>query len=406
LRAGDELEKLRGDLGLPRLASVVKGRRAATEDENAALPHWNVEPSAEPVDGAALLNNLRRVFRRYVVLPKGADIALPLWVVHTWTMDAGDISPLLVLVSPTKRCGKTSVLILLYFLTPRSELSSNITAPALFRYIQDVRPTLLIDEADSFAKGNEELRGILNSGHTKAAANVIRNVDHKPRRFSTWAPKAIATIGTLADTLEDRAVVVRLQRKPPGATVERLRRRDNADFAALRSQAARWAADNFDKLADPNPKMPDLNDRAADNWRPLLTIADLAGGTWPEEARLAACLLSGEEQDGAIGVELLRDIRSALGDDDVIRSSDLVAKLTADPERPWAEWRHGRPLTQKQLAGLLAPFHIISLTVHPPGLPDGKGYRRIDFEEAWAAYYLGQNTPSKQSLHFRSVQTS
>ena len=321
-------------------------------------------------------------------------------------MDAGDVSPLMVLVSPTKRCGKTSVLIVLYFLTPRSELSSNITAPALFRYIEDVRPTLLIDEADSFAKDNEELRGILNSGHTRAAANVIRNVDHKPRRFSTWAPKAIATIGTLADTLEDRAVVVRLQRKPPGATVERLGRRDNAEFAALRSQAARWAADNFDKLADPDPNMPDLNDRAADNWRPLLAIADLAGGTWPKEARRAACLLSGEEQDGAIGVELLRDIRSAFGYDDVIRSSDLVAKLTADPERPWAEWKHGRPLTQKQLAGLLAPFHIISLTVHRPGQPDGKGYRRIDFEEAWAAYCPGQNISPQQSLRFRSVQAS
>ena len=152
--------------------------------------------------------------------------------------------------------------------------------------------------------------------------------------------------------------------------------------------------------------MPDLNDRAADNWRPLLAIADLAGGTWPQEARRAACLLSGEEQDGAIGVELLQDIRSAFGDDDVIRSSDLVAKLTADPERPWAEWRHGRPLTQKQLAGLLAPFHIISLTVHPPGLLDGKGYRRIDFQEAWAAYCPGQNASPQQSLRFRSVQTS
>jgi putative DNA primase/helicase len=388
------------------LDKLVKGRRAATEDENAALPHWNVEPSAEPVDGAALLNNLRQVFRRYVVLPKGADIALPLWVLHAWTMDAGDISPLMVLVSPTKRCGKTSVLIVLYFLTPRSELSSNITAPALFRYIEDVRPTLLIDEADSFVKDNEELRGILNSGHTKAAANVIRNIDHKPRRFSTWAPKAIATIRILADTLEDRAIVVRLQRKPPVAKVERLRRRDNAAFAALRNQAARWAADNFDKLADPDPKMPDLNDRAADNWRPLMAIAELAGGTWPEEARRAACLLSGEEQEGAIGVELLRDIRYAFGDDDVIRSSDLVAKLTADPERPWAAWKRGRPLTQKQLAGLLAPFHIISLTVHPPGLPDGKGYRRIDFEEAWAAYCPVQNTSPQQSLRFRNIQTS
>src|SRR5215471_8935370 len=337
------------------LDKLVKDRRVATDDES-ALPHWNVEPSAEPVDGAALLTSLRQVFRRYLVLPRGADTALPLWVLHTWTMDAGDISPLMVVVSPTKRCGKTSLLILLYFLTPRSELSSNITASALFRYIEEVRPTLLIDEADSFVSDNEELRGILNSGHTKAAAHVIRTVDQRPRRFSTWAPKALATIRAVADTLEDRAIAVQLQRKPPNAKVARLRRRDSEEFAALRSQAARWAVDSFDLLVDPDPQIPDgLNDRAADNWRPLLAIADLAGGEWPQQARHSARLLSGRAQDSAVGVELLTDIRVAFGDADIIRSADLVTKLAADPERPWAEWRHGRPVTQKQLASLLAP---------------------------------------------------
>src|SRR3954447_15729152 len=263
-----------GQLGMRAsvLDKMVKDHRAQAEQKEATLAHWNIEPSRTPVESRELLDGIKQVFKRYIVLPKGADDALALWVLHAWTMDAGDISPFIVLVSPTKRCGKTNVLILLLYLTPRSELASNISASALFRYIEDVRPTLLIDEADSFVKDNEELRGILNSGQTKAAANVIRNVDHKPRRFSTWAPKAIATIHTLADTLKDRAVVVRLQRKPPGATVERLARRDNADFAALRSQAARWVADNFDKLADPDPKMPDLNDRAAVNWRPLLAI--------------------------------------------------------------------------------------------------------------------------------------
>src|SRR6516165_9392542 len=240
----------------------------------------------------------------------------------------------------------------------RPELASNITGSALFRYVEQVRPTLLIDEADSFVKDNEELRGVLNSGHTKTAAYVIRNVEvngeHKPRRFSTWAPKAIATIRGLADTLEDRSVIVTLQRKPRDANVERLRRRDTEEFKRLRSQAARWAANNFDKLVDPDPAVPQaLNDRAADNWRPLLAIADLAGDTWPEDARRAACTLSGEDQDGAVNVELLRDIRVAFGDAEVIRSADLVAKLIADPERLWAEWKHGRPLTQKQLGGLL-----------------------------------------------------
>src|SRR5262249_56004212 len=115
-------------------------------------------------------------------------------------------------ISRTKGCGKTTVLIILCYLTPRSELASNVSPSALFRYIEETRPTLLIDEADSFVKDNEELRGILNSGHTKAAAYVIRNVEvngeHKPRRFSTWAAKAIATIRELADTLEDRSIII------------------------------------------------------------------------------------------------------------------------------------------------------------------------------------------------------
>ena len=68
---------------------------------------------AKPVDGAALLDAIERMFRRYIVLPKGRDSGLALWVLHAWTMDAGDISPFMVLVSPTKRCGKTSVLIVL-----------------------------------------------------------------------------------------------------------------------------------------------------------------------------------------------------------------------------------------------------------------------------------------------------
>jgi putative DNA primase/helicase len=376
------------------LDQAVRQKRSADHDA-ATLPHWQVEPSPVPVDGAKLLDALRQVFRHYIVLPPGANIALALWVLHAWTMDAGEISPFMVLVSPTKRCGKTNVLIILYYLTPRSELASNISASALFRYVEQTRPTLLIDEADSFVKENEELRGILNSGHTKTAAYVIRNVEvngeHKPRRFSTWAPKAVATIRGLADTLEDRSIIVQLQRKPLGAKVERLRKRDNEWFAALRSQAARWVADNFEKLVDPDPQMPEaLNDRAADNWRPILAIADLAGGEWPQLARQAALTVSGESPEEAMGVMLLADCRLAFGDDAVIRSVDLVAKLSADSERPWAEYNRGKAITQRQVARLLGGFGIISNTVHPGGVPQGKGYRRDDFEEPWERYCPGQ----------------
>jgi hypothetical protein len=97
------------------------------------------------------------------------------------------------------------------------------------------------------------------------------------------------------DTLEDRSIVVQLQRKPKAAKVARLRKRDCQEFATLRRKASRWTEGNFEALAaDPDPDVPDeLNDRAADNWRPLLAIADLAGGDWPHRAREAACVLSG-----------------------------------------------------------------------------------------------------------------
>ena len=143
------------------LDKIIRQARTQAKEDASALPHWKVEPAAEAVNGAALLDSIRKTFCRYIVLPKGADTALALWVLHAWTFNAGDISPFMVLVSPTKRCGKTSVLIILCYLTPRSELASNISPSAIFRYIEDVHPTLLIDEADSFVKDNEEMRGTI-----------------------------------------------------------------------------------------------------------------------------------------------------------------------------------------------------------------------------------------------------
>jgi putative DNA primase/helicase len=391
------------DIRVGELDKLVKKQRAQAIEDTDTLPHWVVAPWNAAVDGAELLDDIKKMFRRYIVLPQGADIAIALWVLHAWTYDAGDVSPFIVFVSPTKRCGKSNTMIILYYLTPRSEFTSNISPSALFRRIQDARPTLIIDEGESFLNNNEEMRGILDSGHTKATAYVHRTVEingeHKPRRFSTWAPKAIATIGSLKDTLEDRSIIIPLQRKPKTANVARLRKRDNDEFALLRGRAARWAEDNFSKLTDPNPDIPTvLNDRAADNWRPLLAIAELAGHEWLKRARDAACLLSGDGHEAIPrNVELLADIREAFGDLDVIRSADLVAKLTADPERPWAEWKRGKPLTQKQLAGLLRPFGIISERVESALLAQARGYRRSHFEEAWDAYCPGQTRAQADS---------
>ena len=388
---------------------VAARREAMDAAEQTGPAHWSVVPADELVDGAALLNDLRKVLRKYILLPTGADIAIPLWILHAWTHDNCEISPILTLTSPTKRCGKTSAMILLLFLTPRSELAANVSTASIFRYIEAEHPTLLIDEGDSFLSANDEMRGILNSGHTKAGATVIRveerDGEHVAKRFSTWAPKAIALIKALPETLADRSVTLRLMRKPKAAQVERLRKRDSSEFKRLRSQAARWAADHGLKLIDADPPVPDtLHDRAADNWRPLLAIADLAGGDWPALARKAACDLSGVEEDGSLGVMLLADVREAFSADTVMRSSDLVTKLTADPEGPWAEYNRGKPLTQRQLARMLGEFGIIPDTVHPQGLPQGKGYKRVDLQPQWEAYCPSESGQPPLQDHSPSFQ--
>jgi hypothetical protein len=392
------------------------------------LPHWQVDPWPEPVDGAKLLDELATTFERYVALPRYAAPALALWVLHTWTLNASDVSPFMVLKSPEKRCGKTTVLIILQFLTPNSELASNISPAAIFRYIEQQRPTLLIDEADTFVKSNDEIRGILNSGHTRASAHVIRTVEiggeHRPKRFSTWAPKAIATIDDVAHTVADRSITILMQRKTRDQRVERLRRRDNPYFAELRRKAARWTQDALDALtaAYDHTEVPaELHDRAADNWQPLLAIADLAGGQWPTLARDAARKLSGKDaatDRASVRVEALKDIKAAFRDgEDALPTRALIDRLADDPERPWAEYRHGKRLTPKQLGGLLRPFGIVSETIHEAGQPDAKGYKRAAFRDAWERYLLPDQAvvseTSKRpnacdtgsSGHFRSVRT-
>jgi hypothetical protein len=79
-------------------------------------------------------------------------------------------------------------------------------------------------------------------------------IERKPTARQLEIPLRAATIRDLADTLEDRSIVVQLQRKPKAAKVARLRKRDCQEFATLRRKASRWTEGNFEALAaDPDP---------------------------------------------------------------------------------------------------------------------------------------------------------
>lgn len=373
-------------------AALADAGGDATESlQGRALSLDDPEPWPEPVNGAALLTDFEVVFRRFVVLVEGAPPALALWALLTYAHGAAHISPLLALTSPEKRCGKTTVLALLTALTRRPLPASNITAAALFRAVERYEPTLLIDEADTFLRDREELRGILNSGHTRQTAYVIRTVgdEHEARCFTTWSPKAIAMIGRLPTTLEDRSIPIPMKRKAPGESVERLRLDRLGDFLDLKRRALRWAMDHEAALTQADPDVPaGLHDRAADNWRPLLALADAAGGRWPAKARTAATQLSaGEGGDSSVRVELLADVAAVFGSREtgVLFTDDLLADLTADESRPWGEWKRGKPLTAIGLARLLKPFGVAPRKVRI-GDETRQGYRAEDLADALARY--------------------
>jgi putative DNA primase/helicase len=331
-------------ISLKALDAEVKAARAENgyaKGQGRPFELPEIEPWPGPVVGSELLESICAAQRRYLVLPNGSAETLALWAVHTHVFRCFEHTPRLALTSPEKRCGKTTTLDVLAELVASPFSTSNISAAAVFRVVEKFGPTLLIDEADAFLPERDELRGILNDGH-KRGGQTVRLVgdDHEPRLFSTFSPAAIAMIGRLSDTLADRAVNVRLRRKRPNEPVQLFRSNRIADLHELRQKMARWALDHQKKLASADPSIVTLFNRAADNWRPLLAIADAAGGDWPTMARSIAEAAECAKQDQSIKAMLLSDIREIIAEKshtDRIASVELATKLGDMEGRPWAE---------------------------------------------------------------------
>jgi putative DNA primase/helicase len=362
-------------INLSTLDRAVAELRAHHESELHFLPHWNVGPWPEEIAGETLLNALRQYFTRYVVLPAHTDVALALWTICTYVFECFDITPYLSITSPTRRCGKTVLMTLLCWLCRRGKKSDSMSKAAIYRSVDSEKPTLVLDEVGWVLDPKDERQGVLCGGFERNGFVEVCEGEGviTTRRFSTYCPKAFGLIGKLTATLTDRSIEIRMRRKTPAEKVERLRRRDNDEHLSLRQQCLRWANDNAQALATSSPPLPDkLNDRAADFWEPLLAVADLAGGKWPEAARSAALALSGETEADD-DTRLLRDIRWILdgkpkagtdGDEldysalDQIPSADLVSHLIKIEDSPWADWRSANGFTQNALARLLTRFHV------------------------------------------------
>lgn len=385
------------------LDAVVKDARKGPVTEE--LPFTEIEPWPDTVDPAQLLTEIAATVRRFIVCDRDTANAVALWAAMTWFIDVVQVAPLAVITAPEKRCGKSQLLFLLGRLSARAITTSSISPAALYRTIDAWCPTLLIDEADAFMRDNEELRGILNSGHTRESAYVIRTVgdNFTPTKFNTWGAKALAGIGQVADTLMDRAIIFQLRRKLPHEEVERIRYAEPGLFDDLRSKLARFAEDYSDQVRQARPPLPhSLNDRAQDNWEPLLAIAMTAGGEWLQLGITAALKLSGDENAAqTVGTELLADIREIFANDlDRITTAELIRLLCTDGEKPWATFSRGNPITPRQMAKRLKEYGIFSHTIRI-GIETAKGYTIDQFREVFLRYL-----PVPPELSVTTSQTS
>ena len=354
-------------------------------------------PHPEPVDGDDLLSEIARTIQQYVVLSQLQADAIALWALMTWVHNLLEVAPFLNVTSAVKRSGKSTLVDVLGSLVYRPLLSAGSIRPApLFRIIERDMPSMLLDETNNCFRDDLELSGIIKGSQRKSAARVIRceGGNNEPVQYSTWAPKAIVGIGGLPDTVTDRCIIIQLERKFAHEKIILWRRRNLAQHEVLLSRITRWVEDHHGAVIKALPAVsfpPGLDDRQQDSWEPLLAIASVAGGDWPDRAQLACASICAASIDKDSAKELLLADLLVLfeekGNPDALETDNILNYLHSREDRPWSEWsKQDRPMSAQALAGQLKELKIRPGTHVFEGQRRAKGYKREAFEQAWNRY--------------------
>lgn len=329
----------------------------------------HAEAEAALSQGEIMLYSVHAFLGRFIVYPnEHVHDAHALWCVHTHLMDSWDTTPRLAFLSAEPASGKTRALEITELLVPNPVSAVNVSPAYLFRKVgSDKGVTILFDEIDTVfgpkAKENEEIRGLLNAGHRRGAAAgrcVVHGKTVQTEEIPAYAPVALAGLGWLPDTILSRSIIVRMRRRDPGETVEPFRRRiHQADGIKVRCLIEEWAAREC-ALQIKWPELPpQIQDRDADVWEPLIAIADAVGGSWPERARAAAVALvtAFKEAEPSLGIRLLSDLRTIFKDAAEMPTESILRELHALKEAPWNDLK-GKPLNDRGLAQRLRQYEV------------------------------------------------
>jgi hypothetical protein len=340
-------------------------------------------------------------------------LLIALWILHTHIFDQRFymVTPRLLVSSPVRGCGKTTLMLLLESLCANGDRSDNVTAASLYYDMDPFKPTstFLLDEGDNMdLLGNAIMRAVLNAGY-KRGGTIKRYINGRPQRFEVFAPLAIAAIDAmniLPMPLLRRCITVELRRRDPKTEpLQELNTQDPGflqEKEMMRTRFTRWAA-GFKQSKPDIPQL--LSDSSRDNWRVLLAIADDLGKG--EEARAAALVLS-EHQKEDETIDLMTAIRTVFDTFHLDRSwiDEMVKALLEMPDGQWSDWRgpHGdlqpHKLTARELRSVTRSFGVVAHTVYKIGGKEDRGgskggWYRSDFETAWASYCPAVETPGE-----------
>lgn len=367
-----------------------------------------------PNPGADILDRLDAFLARFVAYPnEHARHTNVLWAAHCWFMDCWAYTPRLLFISPEAGSGKTTALKATACLVPRPDFVGDLTPSSLFRSIdesmetQGARPTVLYDELDTVFGNREEgrianieMRRLIDIGfdrHATVKRTVRQGGTQTTQRYQVYAPMILAgkmTAEYVPGTIRSRAITVEMQRKAPHERVDRWPRKGGpAEADTLRDLLQLWAELVHQAAHERLPEIPEaLDSRDADKWEALLLVAELAGGHWPETARVAAVAAVAASQANAVvsaGVQLLTDVKAIFDMmlADTIFTGPMLAELKAMEISPWAA------LTPIKMAQLLNGYGVRPKNQRI-GERVAKGYRREYFADAWSRYLPQAATPA------------
>jgi hypothetical protein len=377
-------------------ASFGKFRHGKEEDQQPAKQTKEIEqiePWPEPVSLHEAFSGAVTLVRTYMFMTEAQIVAVMLWCATTFFYDLLQIHAYLGITAPTKQCGKTTLINLVaLFVRQGLIVAGRVSAAFIYRAIDRLRPTFIVDEAQAIFRKSPDVEDIYNAGHVKSTANVglvdkTENGELVERLFNVFCPKVIGLKGKIRDdSLQDRVIEIRLSRihesdlkedfwdvfgKIPQAEL----------FIECRRKFVRAVMDCAEAFKNHEPQLPKFsNGRLKQNWKPLWTLAELAdqsAGTEYWCSQLTEAIEECEEealaeppfQDYLVKSlkEFCYEYRGRPGvrmrkpeQRDLIPTQEILSQtkgLNADKEAPWFA-KNNDGLTPERLARELRGFKV------------------------------------------------